>query len=101
MIKLIALDKQPPNPVDFDIPCFNSHLPLLTKIPGLLKTVITRFTRTVMGDLPYTMAEMSFPDKDTLKTGMESPEIAAAGTNLNSSAEGLVTLLYGVEETGR
>ncbi len=101
MVKLIALYKQPPIPAEFDQAYFNTHLPLIAKVPGLLKTVITRFTRTVMGDSFYMMAEMSFPDKDALKTGMKSPEMAEAGANLNSFAEGLVTLLYGEEETGR
>lgn len=101
MIKLIALYKQPPNPLDFDKAYFNTHLPLLARVPGLQKTVITRFTRTVMGDSFYMMAEMSFSDLDTLKAGMKSQEMAAAGANLSSFAEGLVTLLYGEVEAGR
>ena len=44
------------------------------------------------------MAEMVFPDRDTLKNAMRSPEMAAAGTNLSSFAEGLVTLLFGEEQ---
>jgi hypothetical protein len=35
-----------------------------------------------------------------MKNGMRSPEMAAAGENLNSFAEGLVTLMYGVEHHG-
>jgi uncharacterized protein (TIGR02118 family) len=101
LVKLIALYKQPPVPAEFDAAYFNTHLPLIAKVPGLQKTVVTRFTRTVMGDALYMMAEMSFSDKDALKAGMKSPEMAEAGANLNSFAEGLVTLLYGEEETGR
>jgi uncharacterized protein (TIGR02118 family) len=71
---------------------------LLAKIPGLQKTVITRFTRTVMGESNLLMAEMYFADKDALKAAMRSPEMAAAGENLNSFAEGLVTLAFGEEE---
>jgi uncharacterized protein (TIGR02118 family) len=101
MIKLIALYKQPPVPADFDWAYFNTHLPLLARVPGLQKTVVTHFTRTVIGDPLYMMAEMSFLDKGTLKAGMKSPEMAEAGANLNSFAEGLMTLLYGEEEAGR
>jgi hypothetical protein len=40
---------------------------------------------------------MYFSDQDALRTAMKSPEMAAAGDNLNSFAEGLVTLMYGEE----
>jgi uncharacterized protein (TIGR02118 family) len=96
--KLIALYKQPADASAFDEAYFNTHLPLIAKVPGLQKTVITRFTRTLMGDGYYLMAEMYFSDTTALKNGMRSPEMAAAGENLNSFAEGLVTLAFGEEE---
>ncbi len=43
------------------------------------------------------MAEMYFPDSNILKAAMKSPEMAAAGENLNSFASGLVTLMFGEE----
>ena len=98
MSRLIALYKQPADPAAFDQAYFNSHLPLITKVPGLRKTSITRFTRTLQGDGYYMMADMFFDDKESLKTGMKSPEMAAAGANLNTFAEGLVTLMFGEEE---
>lgn len=97
-MKLIALYKQPADPTAFDQAYFNTHLPLLARVPGLHKTVVTRFTRSLSGEAFYLMAEMYFADKDTLKTAMRSPEMAAAGENLNSFAEGLVSMLYGEEE---
>jgi uncharacterized protein (TIGR02118 family) len=97
-MKLIALYKQPSEAQIFEEAYFNTHLPLLQKVPGLQKTVITRFTRTLMGEGFYMMAEMYFSDQASLKTGMKSPEMAAAGENLNSFAEGLVTLMYGEEQ---
>jgi uncharacterized protein (TIGR02118 family) len=96
--KLIALYKQPADAAAFDEAYFNSHLPLIAKVPGLQRTVLTRFTRTLMGDGYYLMAEMFFTDQAALKNGMRSPEMAAAGENLNSFAEGLVTLAFGEEE---
>jgi uncharacterized protein (TIGR02118 family) len=71
---------------------------LIQKVPELQKTVITRFSRTVMGDGYYMMAEMYFPDADRLRAAMRSPEMATAGENLNSFAAGLVTLMFGEEE---
>jgi uncharacterized protein (TIGR02118 family) len=97
-MKLIALYKQPAEAQQFEEKYFNTHLPLMQKVPGLQKTVITRFTRTLMGEGLYMMAEMYFTDQTALKTAMKSPEMAAAGENLNSFAEGLVTLMYGEEQ---
>jgi uncharacterized protein (TIGR02118 family) len=101
MSRLIALYKQPSDPAAFDQAYFNTHLPLIAKVPGLRKTTITRFTRTLQGDGYYMMADMFFDDKEALKAGMRSPEMAAAGANLNTFAEGLVTLMFGEEEQGQ
>lgn len=97
MAKLIALYKTPLDTATFDQAYFNTHLPLIAKVPGIQKTVVTRFTRTIMGDGLYLMAEMTFPDTDTLKAGMRSPEMAEAGANLNTFAEGLTTLMFAEE----
>jgi uncharacterized protein (TIGR02118 family) len=97
--KLIALYKQPENVGSFDEAYFNTHLPLINQVPGLEKTVITRFSRTLIGDGFYMMAEMYFSNMDSLKTGMRSPEMGAAGENLNSFAEGQYTLMFGDEQS--
>lgn len=96
-MKLVALYKQPEDPAAFEQNYFNNHLPLINKVPGLQKTLITRFTRTLMGEGFYMMAEMYFKDSSSLKTAMKSPEMAAAGENLNSFAGGLVTLMFAEE----
>jgi uncharacterized protein (TIGR02118 family) len=98
MSKLIALYKNPADPAEFDRLYFDTHLPLIAKLPGLQGTAVTRFTRTLMGDGFYMMAEMSFPDREALKTAMKSPEMAAAGANLDSFASGLMTLMFGEQE---
>jgi uncharacterized protein (TIGR02118 family) len=97
-MKLIALYKHPEDESAFEDKYFNSHLPLIRKVPGLEDIVVTRFTRCLMGDDFFMMAEMQFGDSETLKAAMRSPEMAAAGENLNSFAEGLTTLLYGSEQ---
>ncbi len=98
MSKLIALYKQPSDPAEFDKKYFDSHLPLMAQVPGLQKTTVTRLTRTIMGDGFYMMAVMEFKDKDALKEGMKSREMAVAGDNLNTFASGLVTLMFGEDE---
>ena len=97
-MRLIALYRQPPDPQAFDQAYFGSHLPLIAKVPGLQQTVVSRFTRTIMGDGFYMMAEMSFPDEASLKSAMRSPQMGEAGTNLATFADGLVTLMFAKEE---
>lgn len=98
-MRLIALYRKPKDPAAFDEVYFGTHLPLISKVPGLERTVVTRFTRTVMGDGFYLMAEMYFPDETTLKQGMKSPEMADAGANLATFADGLVTLMFAQEQS--
>ena len=97
-MKLIALYKHPADMAAFEEAYFNTHLPLISKVPGLERTVITRFTRTLTGEGYYLMAEMYFHDAESLKAGMKSPEMAAAGENLNSFAAGLATMMFGEEQ---
>jgi uncharacterized protein (TIGR02118 family) len=96
-MRLVALYKNPPDPEAFDRAYFQTHLPLLAKVPGLERTVVSRFVRTVMGDGLYMMAEMSFADEATLRTAMKSPQMGEAGRNLATFADGLVTLLWAQE----
>ena len=97
-MRLIALYHQPPDPQAFEQAYFGTHLPLIAKVPGLQSTVVSRFTRTIMGDGFYMMAEMTFPDEATLKAAMRSPQMGEAGANLATFAEGLVTLMFAEEE---
>lgn len=94
-MNLIALYQQPDDPSAFDEAYFNTHVPLIKKVPGLKDITVTRFTRTIMGDGLYMMAVMHFEDEDSLKTAMKSPEMGEAGKNLNSFAPGLATLMFG------
>lgn len=94
---LIALYKQPPDPEAFDKAYFETHIPLIEQVPGIQSTTVQRITRTIMGEGYYLLTVMTFADMDALKAGMRSPEMAAAGDNLNSFAEGLVTLMFAEE----
>jgi uncharacterized protein (TIGR02118 family) len=98
-MRLIALYRQPEDPEAFDKAYFGTHLPLMAKVPGLQRTLVSRFTRSIMGESFYRMAEMFFQDEATLKQAMKSPEMAAAGANLATFADDLVTLLF-AEDSG-
>lgn len=97
-MKLVALFETPDDPQTFDEAYFGTHIPLMEQVDGLRKIVLSRVTRTYMGHDLYLMAEMFFDDVDSLKAAMRSPEMAAAGENLNSFAEGRVTLLSAEEQ---
>ena len=96
-MKLFALYKQPEDVKAFDQAYFETHLPLIEKLPGLQHAHITRFTRSLGGDSYYLMAEMAFADEAALKAAMKSPEMAAAGQNLDSFAKGSYSLMFGEE----
>jgi uncharacterized protein (TIGR02118 family) len=93
-MELIALYAQPDDPQAFDEAYFETHVPLIRKVPGLQAIEVKRIKRTLMGKGCYMLAVMRFQDKEALKSAMLSPEMQAAGDNLNSFAEGLVTLMY-------
>jgi hypothetical protein len=43
------------------------------------------------------MAEIHFADRDSMKTGLRSPEMAAVTADANAHAAGLMTILLGEE----
>lgn len=93
---LVALYAQPDDPQAFDKAYFDTHVPLIRQVPGLQDIEVKRVQRTLMGAGCYMLAVMRFEDEAALKTAMRSPEMAAAGENLNTFAEGLVTLMYAI-----
>lgn len=97
MSKLVALYKQPADAAAFDKAYFETHLPLIDKVPGLQSKQVTRFTRDLMGQGLYLMAEMHFADEAALKAAMKSPEMTAAGANLDSFAKDMYSLFYAEE----
>jgi uncharacterized protein (TIGR02118 family) len=87
MIKYVALYKQPADAEAFDQAYFESHKPLIDKVPGLVRQEIAKVTRTFVpgfleGAEPYLIAELYFESKDAMKTAFASPEWQASGANL-------------------
>jgi uncharacterized protein (TIGR02118 family) len=91
--KLVAIYRTPADAAAFDEHYFNTHSPLMAKVPGYDKIEVSKVTRTMMGDTnPYLMFEMWFSDKDTFRAALRSPENAAAGQDLMGFAGELVTV---------
>lgn len=98
MVKLIAMYRKPADTVAFDQAYFQTHIPLVNKIPNLRRVEISRVTGAPRGEPEYYLiTEMFFDDKAAMDTAMASPENAEAGKNLMSFAKGLVTFVYGEE----
>ena len=97
-MKLIALYSHPENPEEFDEAYFESHVPLIKKVPGLQDIQVVKHNRTYVGEkAPYIITEMTFADKESLIAGLNSAEMAAAGENLDSFAKGMYTLMMAEE----
>lgn len=76
-VKLIALYRKPDDIDAFLSHYHNVHMPLVSKTPYLVKTVVNRVTGSPMGASPYfLLAEMHFPDAEKFDEAMKSPRIA-------------------------
>lgn len=100
MVKLIALYKKPVNPQEFDDHYFNTHLPLAAKMPGLLRSEVSKVKGTPAGESEYYLqAELYFENMDALKAAMASPEGRAAAKDVMSFAKDIVYMMFAeVEE---
>ncbi|MFQ5946655.1 MAG: EthD family reductase [Anaerolineae bacterium] len=95
MVKLIALYKKPEDPEAFDRHYEEVHVPLIRKVPGLVRLDANRVLGAPGGrDSPYyLMAEMVFEDRAGYDAAMASPENREAGKDLMSFAGELVTMM--------
>jgi uncharacterized protein (TIGR02118 family) len=96
MVKFVALYKTPQDREEFEKHYFDVHVPLVAKIPGLIKTEITRLSGFPgMDSKFFLMAEMYFETMDKLNEGMASIEGRAAGKDLIGFAKDYVVLMNG------
>ncbi|GAA3459904.1 MULTISPECIES: EthD family reductase [Saccharothrix] len=87
MIKYIALYRKPADPDAFDEAYFASHLPVVDRTPGLLRTEVAKVADVYhpgfLGETePHIVAEMYFESAEAMKTAFRSPEWQSAGANL-------------------
>jgi uncharacterized protein (TIGR02118 family) len=96
VVKLIALYKKPSDVEVFEKQYFETHIPLVAKIPGLIRTEVSKLAPMPGQETEYyMMAEMYFESMDKLNEGMGSPEGKAAAKNLMGFAKEYVTFLDG------
>ena len=97
--KLVVMYTQPENPEDFDKKYFETHVPLVEKVPGLRGMSVVKLKKNFMGgDVPfYMIATLEFDSVDALNAAMSSPEGKAAGANIMGFA-GKYIKMYVAEE---
>ncbi len=101
MHKLIVLYTQPADEAAFLKHYREVHTPLVLQLPGVAQLEVTRLTGDPGGGegAYFLMAETTFPDQATYQAAMRSPQHAAVVEDLDSFAQGLVTLLEGTDLT--
>lgn len=96
MVKLIAMYKTPSDIEEFEKHYYEVHMPMIEKMPGLLKTEVSKILGMPGQDSKYyLMAEMYFENMDELNESMASPEGKAAGKDLISFAKDYVIMMFG------
>jgi uncharacterized protein (TIGR02118 family) len=96
MVKLIALYRNPANIEEFEKHYYETHMPLVEKIPGLIKTEVAKLKGFPGQDIKYFMAtEMYFDSLDSLNEGMASSEGKVSARNLMSFAKDYVEMYIG------
>jgi uncharacterized protein (TIGR02118 family) len=96
MHKLVVLYPKPADPEHFRDYYVNTHLPLAAKIPGVLAWRYSFEVRAIPGESPYfAVFEADFPDFETFRTGMATPEAAVVAADVpNYASGGSLTLSY-------
>jgi uncharacterized protein (TIGR02118 family) len=87
-VKLVVMYTQPDDADVFDKHYLDVHMPLVSKIPGLLRAEACRFTAAVDGggQTYYRMAELYFADQGALKTSLGSDEGKATAADYQQIA---------------
>ncbi len=96
MVKLIAMYKTPADVLEFEKHYFDVHMPLIYRMPGLLKTEVSKLSGMPGQENKYhMMAEMYFDNMDKLNESMASAEGRAAGKDLMGFAKDYVYMMFG------
>jgi uncharacterized protein (TIGR02118 family) len=100
-IKLVVLYTQPDDPAAFDEHYFGVHMPLVAKLPGLVRTETAKVTMALDGgeQTYYRITGLYFADQDAMNAAFGSPEGAATAADFGQiappGARMLVTVVDG------
>ena len=90
MIKLSVSYQTPADPAAFDAHYLGTHMPLAEKMPGLVRTEVTKYTGTLDGSPApcYMQTDLVFETQDALMAAFGTPEgqaVAADMANLQGT----------------
>ena len=93
-VSYFALYRTPEDPDEFERHYFDTHVPLIEKVPGLLENRVHRVLRQFVGQPAYhLLAELVFASPEAMKRAFASEEWKASGENLQAwGAMDLVTM---------
>ena len=100
MIKATVLYGHPTSPEAFEEYYSETHLPLVGKTQGIVKSELTTFLPNPDGTAAayYRMAELYFAGPVEMQQAMGSPEGQAMAGDLSNFATGGATVIMGVVE---
>lgn len=94
MAKLTALFGHPVSSDDFESYYLRIHVPLARAIPNVTRIETARVTVGPGEPAPYyRIAELWFPDMESLSEAMDSPQGQAAAADMTNFATGGATML--------
>lgn len=100
MIKATVLYGHPTSAEVFEKYYSETHLPIVAKATGIVKSEYTKFLPNADGTAAayYRMAELYFSGPNELQQTMSSPEGQAMAADLSNFATGGITIITGVVE---
>ncbi len=92
----------PEDPTAFDEHYTSIHIPLANAVPGLVDFTWGKVSSMDGSEPPYyAVASLYFADAASLRAGLSSPEMAAAGKDVANFASGGVTMFTQEEQSVR
>lgn len=83
MIKFVALYRPPADPAEFDRNYFQTHVPIVNRTAGLVRTELAKVTRMVAGGPAYyLLAELYFDSAESMKAAFKTEVWRESGANL-------------------
>ena len=97
MVQTVVLYKKPEDTEAFDKYYFGTHIPLVQKLPGVLRAEISKFTGSPAGEAPYyLMATMYFETMAEMMAAFGTPEGRAVSKDVRNFAKAEdVTMIFG------
>ncbi len=96
MIKLVAMYKTPADIEMFEKHYFEKHMPIVEKIPGLLRSEVSKLKILPGTDSNYyMMTEMYYEDMDSFNAAMATPEGKASARDIVNFAKDNVDFFIG------